>query len=134
MQAPRKAGADNPKHATRQPRANLARWSLRPCKQFDGAPLSANLRWRPFKENDMLRALLILVAIGLLVLIVLTATGMISLTQTQQAQAPAFDVRVKQVQVGTTTKNVEVPTVGMKTKQVEVPTLQVGNGSQGNSH
>lgn len=76
-----------------------------------------------------MRALLLLVALVILVGIVLVFTGVISLNQTRQAQAPAFDVKVKQVEVGTTTANVQVPTVGTKTKQVDVPTIRVGDGN-----
>jgi Na+-transporting NADH:ubiquinone oxidoreductase subunit NqrC len=80
----------------------------------------------------MLRALLVIVALAIIAVIVLAATGMISLRQTQEAQAPAFDVNVKQVGVGTTTTNVQVPTVGMETKQIEVPTVTVGESGQAN--
>jgi len=76
-----------------------------------------------------MRALLLLVALVILVGIALVYTGVISLNQTRQAQAPAFDVKVKQVEVGTTTANVQVPTVGTKTKQVDVPTIRVGDGN-----
>jgi cytochrome oxidase Cu insertion factor (SCO1/SenC/PrrC family) len=77
----------------------------------------------------MLRALLVLIALAILVGIALVATGMVSLQQTRQAQAPAYDVKVKQVELGTTTTNVSVPTVGMETKQVETPTVRVGDGN-----
>jgi cytochrome oxidase Cu insertion factor (SCO1/SenC/PrrC family) len=77
----------------------------------------------------MLRALLVLIALAILVGIALVATGMVSLQQTRQAQAPAFDLKVKQVELGTTTTNVSVPTVGMQTKQVETPTVRVGDGN-----
>jgi cytochrome oxidase Cu insertion factor (SCO1/SenC/PrrC family) len=72
-----------------------------------------------------MRALLLLVALVILIGIALVYTGTISLTQTRQAQTPAFDVKVKKVEVGTTTANVQVPTVGTKTKQVDVPTIRV---------
>ena len=79
-----------------------------------------------------MRALLVLVALVIIALIVLTYTGVISLHQTQEAQAPKFDLKVKQVEVGTTQANVQVPTVGTKTKQVDVPTIRVENGSETN--
>jgi hypothetical protein len=79
-----------------------------------------------------MRALFVLVAIAIIVLIVLTYTGVISLRQTQEAQAPKFDLKVKQVEVGTTTANVQVPTVGTRTKQVDVPMIRVANGSETN--
>jgi cytochrome oxidase Cu insertion factor (SCO1/SenC/PrrC family) len=80
-----------------------------------------------------MRALLVLVALAIVVLIALTYTGVISLRQTQEAQAPKFDLKVKQVEVGTTTTNVQVPTVGTRTKQIETPTIRVVNGSDSNS-
>ena len=78
----------------------------------------------------MLRALLMLIALAILALIVLTYTGIISLHQTQAAQAPKYDVKMKTVEVGTTTTNVQVPAVEMKQKQVEVPTVKVSDGNQ----
>ncbi|HEY1605387.1 MAG TPA: hypothetical protein VGF77_07285 [Allosphingosinicella sp.] len=78
----------------------------------------------------MLRALLLLIAIALIALLVLTYTGVISLAQTQPAQAPKFAVTVKPVEVGTTTKNVQMPAVEMKNQQVEVPTIRVGDANQ----
>ena len=80
-----------------------------------------------------MRALLLLVALVILVVIGLVLTGVISLQQTREAQAPKFDVKVKEVQVGTTTTNVQVPAVEMKTKQVEVPSISVTDGNQANA-
>jgi cytochrome oxidase Cu insertion factor (SCO1/SenC/PrrC family) len=76
-----------------------------------------------------MRALLILVALAILVVIGLVYTGIISLDQTRQAQAPAFDVKVKKVEMGTTTTNVTVPTVTTTTKQVETPTVRLSDGN-----
>jgi cell division septation protein DedD len=64
----------------------------------------------------------------MLLLIGLIATGVIGLSQTQDAKAPAFQVQVNDVNVGTRPANVQVPTVGTTTKQVEVPTVSVGGG------
>lgn len=80
----------------------------------------------------MLRTLLALIALAIIAAIVLSATGLVSFRQTQEAQAPAFDVNLKEVGIGTTTKNVQVPTVGMETKQIEVPTVTVGGGNEAN--
>ena len=77
----------------------------------------------------MLRALLILIALAILVAIALVATGVVSLQQTQQAQAPGFDVKVRPVELGTTTTNVTVPAVTTTTKQVETPVVRVGDGN-----
>ena len=81
----------------------------------------------------MIRTLLLLVALVILAVIALTYTGFINLRQTQQAQAPKYEVDVKEVGIGTTTTNVQVPTVEMKTKQVELPTVTVSDGNQANA-
>jgi hypothetical protein len=81
----------------------------------------------------MIRFLLLLIALAILVVIGLAYTGFINLKQTQQAQAPKYELQVKEVGVGTTTQNVTVPTVGTETKQIEVPTITVGDGNQANT-
>lgn len=81
----------------------------------------------------MLRAILLLIALAILVVIALAYTGIISLNQTQQGQAPKFQVDVQDIDVGTTTRNVQVPAVEMKTKQIEVPSVTVGGAEDGNS-
>ena len=80
-----------------------------------------------------MRALLLLVALVILIVIALVYTNVISLHQTQDAQAPKFNLNVKEVQVGTTTTNVQVPAVEMKTKQVEVPNITLSDGNQANA-
>ena len=81
----------------------------------------------------MLRAILLLIALAILVVIALAYTGVISLNQTQQGQAPRFQVDVKDIDVGPTTRNVQVPAVEMQTKQIEVPSVSVGGTEQGNN-
>ncbi|SMF61818.1 hypothetical protein [Allosphingosinicella indica] len=91
----------------------------------------------------MSRPILIILAIAVLVLIVLFATGFWSVDQTREAklpdvevqaqggQLPAYDVDSKEVVVGTTTANIEVPKVETKTEQVQVPVVGVkDNGEQ----
>jgi hypothetical protein len=78
----------------------------------------------------MLRALLLIVALLIVVAIALVGTGVVNLTQTQQAQAPKVDLKVNDIDLGTTTANIAVPTIEMKTKQVEVPAVKVGEGNQ----
>ena len=68
----------------------------------------------------MLRAILLLIALIILVVIGLAYFGVIGITQTQEGQAPQFGVEVRDVDVGTTTKNV----------QLEVPTIRVGDGNE----
>ncbi|HEU0135235.1 MAG TPA: hypothetical protein VFR28_10460 [Allosphingosinicella sp.] len=70
----------------------------------------------------MLRAILLIVALLILLVIGAVWLNLIDLTQTQNAQAPKFEVKVNPVEVGTTTKNV----------QVEVPRVSVGGGEQAN--
>ena len=70
----------------------------------------------------MLRAVLLLVALLILLVIGAVWLGLLDLNQTQTAQAPKFEVQVNPVEVGTTTKNV----------QVEVPRVSVGGGEQAN--
>ena len=77
----------------------------------------------------MARALLLIIALLIIAAIVMVATGFVSLTQTQNAQAPAYKVGVKDVSVGTTTTNVQVPAVGMQTRQVEVPSVTLEDSS-----
>ena len=61
----------------------------------------------------MLRAVLMIVALLILLVIGAVWLGLVNLNQTQNAQAPKFEVKVNPVEVGTTTKNVqiEVPSV-----------------------
>ena len=68
----------------------------------------------------MLRAVLILVALIILLVIGAVWLGLIDLNQTRSAQAPEFEVKVNPVEVGTTTRNV----------QVEVPRVTVGGGGE----
>jgi cytochrome oxidase Cu insertion factor (SCO1/SenC/PrrC family) len=70
----------------------------------------------------MLRAILLIVALIILLVIGAVWLNLIDLNQTQSAQAPKFEVKVNPVEVGTTTKNV----------QVEVPRVSVGGGEQAN--
>jgi hypothetical protein len=81
----------------------------------------------------MIRTLLLLIALIIIAAIAATYMGWINLRQTQQAQAPAYQLDVKQVGVGTTTTNVSVPTVEMKTRQVEIPTVTVSDGNTANA-
>ncbi|HEX8124910.1 MAG TPA: hypothetical protein VF548_04945 [Allosphingosinicella sp.] len=71
----------------------------------------------------MLRAILLIVALLILLVIGAVWLNLIDLNQTQNAQAPKFEVKLNPVEVGTTTKNV----------QVEVPRVSVGGSEQGNA-
>jgi cytochrome oxidase Cu insertion factor (SCO1/SenC/PrrC family) len=71
----------------------------------------------------MLRAILLIVALLILLVIGAVWLNLIDLNQTQNAQAPKFEVKLNPVEVGTTTKNV----------QVEVPRVSVGGSEQANA-
>lgn len=75
----------------------------------------------------MLRAILIIVALIILVLIGMTATGWLTWFQTPGGQTTTLQPKVNDLEVGTTTTNVAVPTVTTTTKQVDVPTVTVDN-------
>ena len=77
----------------------------------------------------MLRGLLLIIALLILVAIALVATGIIDLRQTQHAQAPKVELKVNDIDVGTTTANVALPSVEMKSRQVEVPSVTIKDGN-----
>ncbi len=70
----------------------------------------------------MLRAILLIVALLILLVIGAVWLKLIDVNQTRTGQAPEFEVKVNPVEVGTTTKNV----------QVEVPRVSVGGSEQAN--
>ncbi|WP_245409661.1 hypothetical protein [Allosphingosinicella vermicomposti] len=89
-----------------------------------------------------MRKVLVLLAIVVIVAIVLFATGFWKVDQTKEGalpdvnisaeggQLPAFDVDSKEVVVGTTETNVEVPKIETKTETVEVPTVGVKDNGE----
>ncbi|HEX8580486.1 MAG TPA: hypothetical protein VF655_12955 [Allosphingosinicella sp.] len=78
----------------------------------------------------MLRAILLIVALLIVLAIAAVATGLVDITQTQQAQAPRIDLKVNDVEVGTSPANVQVPTVGTTTRQIEVPSVSIDKGGE----
>ena len=90
----------------------------------------------------MSRKILAILAIIVVVVIILFATGFWDVQQTDEGtlpdvdvsaeggDLPAFDVDSKEVVVGTTETNVEVPDVDVETQteQVEVPVVGVKEG------
>ena len=78
----------------------------------------------------MLRAILIILALVILVLIGMTATGWLTWFESNDGQTTTLQPKVNDLDVGTTTANVQVPTVGTTTRQVDVPTVTVDNGAQ----
>ena len=102
-----------------------------------------------------MRAILLILIIGVVALIALFATGLIDVSQTRDArapnleasdgairaqggQAPAFEVQTGSVEVGTRDANVSVPKIEVKRDQatVEVPSVEVRRAeeAQGNAN
>jgi CHASE3 domain sensor protein len=77
----------------------------------------------------MFRTLLLLIAFVVLVVLALVYTGYINLNRNTDG---SVSIETKDVRVGTTTANVQMPVVKTETRQVEVPSVAVTNG-QGNS-
>jgi hypothetical protein len=82
----------------------------------------------PKGEANMLRTLLLLIALIIVIGIALIASGYVNLNQRSDG---SVSIETKDVEVGTTTTNVQVPVVKMETRQVETPSVSVTN-DQGN--
>ena len=77
----------------------------------------------------MLRTLLLLIALLVVIGIALVMSGYVNLNQSSDG---AVSIQTKDVEMGTTSTNVQVPVVRMETRQVETPSVSVTNG-QGNA-
>jgi uncharacterized protein (DUF58 family) len=101
-----------------------------------------------------MRAVLLILILGIVVLIALFASGLVDVSQTREArapqveavdgsiraqagQSPAFEVQTGSVEVGTREANVAVPKVEVKPGQtkVKVPSVEVRQAeeAQGNA-
>ena len=69
----------------------------------------------------MLRTLLLFIALLIVIGIALVAFGVVNLRQ----DADGVAIETRDVEVGTTVKNVQVPVVRMEDRQVEVPSVGV---------
>ena len=78
----------------------------------------------------MLRTLLLLIALLIVIGIALIASGYVNL---RQGSDGTVSIETKDVEVGTTKANVQVPVVKMETRQVEVPSVGVENEAAGNA-
>lgn len=78
----------------------------------------------------MLRTLFLLIALLVLIVIGLIATGYLNLNREADG---SLSIKTGDVNVGTTTTNVQVPAVRMENRQVEVPSVTVESGDQSNS-
>ena len=70
----------------------------------------------------MLRKLLLLVALLLVIVIALVTLGVIRLDRGSDG---SVSIRTQDVEVGTTTTNVQLPVVRMEERTVEVPSVGV---------
>jgi preprotein translocase subunit SecF len=73
-----------------------------------------------------MRTILLVIALLIVIVMALVWTGMINLNHNANG---SVSIQTKDVQVGTTQANVQVPVVRTETRQVEVPSVAVSNGS-----
>ena len=74
----------------------------------------------------MLRAILLIVALLIVLAIGAVATGLVDVTK--PAEERKINVKVNDVDVGTAPTNVQMPTVGTTTKQLELPSVTIDKG------
>ena len=78
----------------------------------------------------MLRILLLLLVLLVLIGIGLVATGVINLTRSSDG---AVTIETRDVEVGTTAANVQMPVVRMENREVQVPSVGVEDNQQANA-
>ena len=78
----------------------------------------------------MLRTLLLLIALLIIIGIGLVALGVINLNRSSDG---GVTIQTRDVEVGTTTANVQVPVVKTETRQVRVPSVGVEGNQQANA-
>ena len=78
----------------------------------------------------MLRTLLLLIALLIVIGIALVGFGVINLNRSTNG---AVTIETRDVEVGTTPANVQVPAVRMENRQVEVPKISVQDTNQVNA-
>jgi hypothetical protein len=96
-----------------------------------------------------MRAVLLILILGVVAMIILVATGLVDISQTRGARAPqieadngairaqggqtpAFEVQTGSVEVGTRDANVAVPKIEVKPgqAQVKVPSVEIRRGEE----
>ena len=80
------------------------------------------------KGSFMVRTILLLIALLIVIGIALVSFDVISLRR----DGGSVSIETKDVEVGTTTQNVQVPVVKMETRQVEVPNVGIEQNAQAN--
>ena len=78
----------------------------------------------------MLRTLLLVIALVVVIGIALVAFGVVNLNR---ASDGTVTLETRDVEVGTTTTNVQVPVVRTETRQVEVPRVGLENETAANA-
>ena len=74
----------------------------------------------------MLRTILLVIVLLIVIVIALISFGIINLHQDPDG---SVSIRTSDVEVGTTTTNVQVPVVRMEDRVVEVPAVGVDDGA-----
>jgi hypothetical protein len=78
-------------------------------------------------KGPMLRILLLLIALLILIAIGLVATGVINLSRSDNG---GVTIQTRDVEVGTTEANVQLPVVRMENRTVEMPSIGVEDSNQ----
>ena len=78
----------------------------------------------------MLRILLLLIALLIVIGIALVGFGVINLSRSSDG---GVTIETRDVEVGTTTANVQMPVVRRENRQVQVPSLRVEDNQQANA-
>ena len=73
-----------------------------------------------------MRTILLFIAFVVVIAVALVWTGVINLNRNANG---SVSIETKDVEVGTTKANVQVPVVRSETRQVDVPNVAVSNGS-----
>jgi preprotein translocase subunit SecF len=71
-----------------------------------------------------MRTILLVIALLIVIAMALVWTGVINLNRNANG---SVSIETKNVEIGTTKANVQVPTVRTETRQVDVPSVTVGN-------
>ncbi len=73
----------------------------------------------------MLRTLLLLIVLVIVIAIALVMTGAINLRQ----QGTGIQVETRDIEVGTTPANVQLPTIRIENREVGIPSITVTDGN-----
>ena len=76
-----------------------------------------------------MRTLFLLIVLIILIAIALVMTGVVNLRQ----EGNSVSLETKDIEVGTTPTNVQVPAVRIEDRQVEVPSITLTDGNTANA-